>query len=399
MSRVDEVYHYSRSIDREISKLKTGVLGEENSRVILEFYGQLVAEGVSAARRLKYLITLRTISTLIGKPFSKATKDDVVRFVGTIEQRSYSEWTKRDYKVLLKRFYKWFRKCEDEYPPEVKWIRSKDNFPSRLSKKDLLTVEEIEAIVKAASTLRDKALIWLYFESMRRLGEIMNLNIGDVEFDELGARLRVDGKMGQDDGRVVFSAPMLANWLEIHPLRDDPRAPLWIAMDSKKRNVRRLTYGAARQMFQDCAKRAGIKRRVWLYLVRHSRITPASKILPHALLCRTAGWKQGSKMPQVYIHLGGEDLDDAHRLLNGIKEEVRPDNGKVEPVECKRCSSLNVPGSKFCTRCGCPVSLEAAIQVDDARKKADMLMNELVKNPELLEQMLHVIEQTKQANH
>jgi hypothetical protein len=101
MSRADEVYHYSRSLDRELSKLKTGVLGEENSRIILEFYSQLVAEGVSAARRLKYLITLRAISTLIGKPFSEVTKEDVVRFVGTIEQRSYSEWTKRDFRVCM----------------------------------------------------------------------------------------------------------------------------------------------------------------------------------------------------------------------------------------------------------------------------------------------------------
>lgn len=395
MSRADEVYHYSKSLERELSKLKSGLLGDENSRVILEFHGQLVAEGIGLARRVKYLQTLRYISTLLKKPFSEVTKEDVIGFIGTIEQRDYSEWTKRDYKVLLKRFYKWFRKCDEGYPPEVKWIKVKDNFPNTLMKKDLLTVEEIESIVKAASTLRDKALIWLYFESMRRLGEILNLNVGDVEFDELGARLRVDGKMGQDDGRVVFSASMLANWLEIHPLRDDPRAPLWIAMDSRKRNIRRLTYPAARAMFRDCAQKAGIKRRVWLYLIRHSRITPASKVLPHALLCRTAGWKQGSKMPQVYIHLAGEDLDDAHRLLNGIKKEARQESEKIIPIACKRCSSQNVPGAKFCTRCGCPMSLEAAIQVDDTRKKADMLMNELVKNPEVLNHLIEAIDKLK----
>ena len=395
MSRAEEVYHYSKSLERELSKLRTGILGEVNSRVILEFHSQLVAEGMSIARRLKYLVTLRTIATLLGKPFSEVTKEDIIGFVGTIEQRDYSDWTKRDYKVLLKRFYKWFRRCEEGYPPEVKWIKVKDSFPNRLRKKDLLTVEEIEAIVKAASTLRDKALIWLYFESMRRLGEILNLNIGDVEFDELGARLRVDGKMGPDDGRVVFSAPMLANWLEIHPLKDDPDAPLWIALDSRKRHVRRFTYSAARAMFKECAKKAGIRKRVWLYLVRHSRITPASKVLPHALLCATAGWKQGSRMPQVYIHLAGEDLDDAHRILNGIKAEARPDSGNAVPVECRRCSTQNVPGSRFCARCGYPLSMEAAIQVDDARKKADMLMSELVKRPEILEQMLHAVEAIK----
>lgn len=391
MSRADEVYNYSKTLERELSKLKAGLLGEENSRVVLEFHSQLVAEGISIARRIKYLQTIRSISSLLKKQFSEVTKEDIVEFVGTIEQRNYSEWTKRDYKLLLKRFYKWFRKWDEGYPPEVKWIKIRGNFPNKLRKEDLLTVEEVESIVKAASNLRDKAFLWLYFESMRRLGEILNLNIGDVEFDDLGARLRVDGKMGPDDGRVVFSAPILSNWLEIHPLRDDPHAPLWIAMDSKKRNIRRLTYPAARNMFKDCAERAGIKKRVWLYLIRHSRITPASKVLPHALLCRTAGWKQGSRMPQVYIHLSGEDLDDAHRILNGITEETRQCSEKIMAVGCKRCFSKNVPGSKFCARCGSPLSLEAAIQVDDARKKADMLMTELVKRPEIMDHLLEAI--------
>lgn len=350
---------------------------------------------MSPGRRLKYLVTLRTTATLLGKPFPDVTKEDIVGFVSMIEQRDYSEWTKRDYKLLLKRFFKWFRRCEEGYPPEVKWIKTKENIPSRIRKKDLLTVEEIEAIVKAASTLRDKALIWVYFESMRRLGEIMNMNIGDVEFDELGARLRVDGKMGPDDGRIVFSASMLANWLEIHPMKGNANAPLWIALDSRKRNVRRFTYGAARAMFKECVQKAGIKKRVWLYLVRHSRITPASKMLPHALLCATAGWKQGSRMPQVYIHLAGEDLDDAHRMLNGMKSEKRPDDAGVMPAGCMRCNTQNVPGSKFCAKCGYPLSIETAMRVDDARRKADVLMNELVKRPEILEQMLRAVEAIK----
>ena len=42
-----------------------------------------------------------------------------------IKGRDYSEWTKRDYKIVIKRFLKWIRKSED-YPDEVKWIRASE---------------------------------------------------------------------------------------------------------------------------------------------------------------------------------------------------------------------------------------------------------------------------------
>jgi len=300
--------------------------------------------------------------------------------------------TKRDYKMILKRFYKWFRNCEDEFPPEVRWIKLRNNIQNGLQKKDLLTVKEIESLANCARHPRDKAFIWVYFESMRRLGEILTLNIGDVEFDELGARLRVDGKAGRDYGRIIFSVPVLSAWLNIHPLRDYPNAPLWVTLNG---GYKRLSYPAARTMLKECAERAGIKKRVWLYLIRHSRITPASKILPHALLCSTAGWKQGSKMPSVYIHLAGEDIDEAHCMLSGIGEIKKKEDERIVPIKCQRCNTDNTPGSKFCNICGSPLSMKVALELDEVRKKADRLMSELLKRPEILEVLLNALEDLK----
>ncbi|MGI0022074.1 MAG: hypothetical protein ACRD9Q_04345 [Nitrososphaeraceae archaeon] len=54
---------------------------------------------------------------------SKATKGDIQRVLGVIEKSNYAEWTKHEFKVTLKRFYKWLRGSED-YPPEVRWIKT-----------------------------------------------------------------------------------------------------------------------------------------------------------------------------------------------------------------------------------------------------------------------------------
>lgn len=390
MSRADEVYNYSRYLERELAKLRSNSLGKENSKIVLRFYKQLTAEGIGIARRIKYLATLRRIASLLNKPFSKVTKDDIVDFVAKIEQRDYSEWTKHDYKMILKRFFRWLRGCEDEYPLEVRWIKLRSNIPNKLEKKDLLTVDEIEAIANSARNVRDKAFIWVYFESMRRLGEILTLNIGDVEFDELGARLRVNGKMGRDYGRIIVSTPLLSTWLNLHPLRDDPHAPLWVTLRSKK-NHKQLSYRAVVSVLKDCVKRAGIKKRVWLYLIRHSRITPASKILPHALLCSTAGWKQGSRMPSVYIHLAGEDIDEAQCILSGTTK-VEKEDERLKPILCQRCHFNNPPGSKFCNNCGAPSDLKTATQLDQTRARLDRLLNKLTEDPQKLDKLLTLIE-------
>lgn len=371
-------------------KLRSNSLGEENSQIVLRFYKQITAEGIGIARRIKYLATLRRISSLLDKPFSRITKDDIIDFVAKIEQKDYSEWTKHDYKMILKRFFKWFRGCEEEYPEEVRWIKVHNNIPNTLKKTDLLTVGDIEIIANSASNLRDKAFIWVYFESMRRLGEILALNIGDIEFDELGARLLVNGKMGRDHGRVITSAPLLSAWLNMHPLRKDPNAPLWVTLGSRE-NHRQLSYGTARSILKDCAKRAGIKKRVWLYLIRHSRITPASKILPHSLLCATAGWKQNSRMPSVYIHLAGEDIDEAHCILSGTVK-VEKEDEQLQSVVCQRCKSKNLPGSTFCNRCGMPLSMVTAMKLDHARAKLDRLFDKLTEDPQKLDRLLNLME-------
>jgi len=390
VSGADVVYNYPRTLERELEKLRSNSAGKENSETILQFHRLLVAEGLGLARRIKYLWTLRRIAMLLNKPFREATKDDMIDFVAKIEQQQYSECTKRDYKVMLKRFYKWFRGCEDEYPPEVRWIKAGHSISNTLQKKDLLTIDDVERIANSARDIRDKAFIWVYFESMRRLGEILTLRVGDVEFDQLGARLVVNGKIGRDYGRVITSVPLLSAWLNMHPSRNDPNAPLWVTLCSKNR-IRQLSYGAARSILKDCVERAGIKKRVWLYLIRHSRITPASKILPHALLCATAGWKQGSRMPSVYIHLAGEDVDEAQCILSGTAK-VEKEDERLKPLVCTRCLSNNPPGSKFCSKCGAPSDLKTAIQLDHARAKLDTLLNKLTEDPQKLEKFLTLLE-------
>ena len=128
---------------------------------------------------------------ILNKSFEEANKEDIFNLVQRIEQSRYSDWTKHDYKAMLRIFYKWLR--QTEVPEEVRWIR-----PGRRRKKilpeELITEEEVKRLVESASSLRDKALILVLYESGCRPGKILTLKIKHVQFDEYRAVLIVNGK-------------------------------------------------------------------------------------------------------------------------------------------------------------------------------------------------------------
>lgn len=392
MSRANEIYHLENAIGRELRRIQAS--NDVNKDTLLLFYNYSVAEGLSLARIEKRLVTVRMLSALLGSRFEEATKDDIVKLVARIEQRNVSQWYKLDCKKILKLFYKWLRKS-DEYPPEVKWIKCGNVVRSRLLKKDLLTPQEANAIVENAIDIQDKALFSVLFDSGRRLGEILGLKIGDVDFDSIGARLRVDGKVGSDIARICGSQPRLSLWMDNHPDRGNPDSPLWVTARGGK--VKQLAYETVRYRLKRAVARAGIKKRVWLYLLRHSRITPASTKLTYSEMCHVFGWKQGSDMPQFYVHLSGDDRDEAFLKMNGM-ESVNNGNSESSayaPIVCPRCKRNNSPDAKYCNGCGLAFDLKFATEVDqrkeEIKEKIDTLSTELAKSPEVVDLLLRAV--------
>ncbi len=384
MSRSNEIYNYERSIRREIENLKS----DTNADTIIRYHQRRIAEGLSLARQYKCINTLKLLSKILCKRFEDATKEDIVGLVAEIEQKPFAVWTKGDYRKILKKFYQWLCSWDEGYPPIVKWIKVSNSPSNGLKKSDLLTPEEVKKLVEAALTLRDKALILVLAESGRRIGEILTLRIEDVEFDNLGARLLVDGKTGRDYVRIIASAPMLATWLDYHPLRNDPKAPVWIG--SNHGILKQITYVSARLMLKHCIARAGLKKRVWFHLFRHTRGTQAAKLLTTPQLCAVMGWKQASRMPSVYIHLAGEDIDEAQAIMNGVGV-VKEKESKLEPLICSRCNHTNSAAAKFCNKCGLVLDMKTVIELDTAKDKIDVLIDKLAKEPTKLEKILQLL--------
>jgi len=103
-------------------------------------------------------------------------------------------------------------------------------------------------------------------------------------------------------------------------------------------------------------------------MFRHSQASVLADDLTEAQMNEYLGWKQGSKMPAIYVHLSGRNVDQKILELNGMKKREKTEEA-VAVRGCSRCGHINPPTGKFCMKCALPLDLKAALEIDDERLK------------------------------
>lgn len=388
----DKVHHPSKRLQNALKNLKEANISNRNKEIIKEFVSSCIAEGIGKLRVVKYIFTLKQIASSLDKDFDKVTKEDLIKFVRDIELNDdYSDWTKRDFKVTLKKFYKWLKGNGEEYPPEVKWIKSGKKLNNNKLPEELITQEEVKAMVDAATSLRDRAIVLTLYESGARAGELLNMKIKDVVFDKYGALVMLNGKTGMRRIRLIASVPSLSEWLSIHPFKDDKEAWLWLGASTLNKNER-LSYAGLNKLLNELAKRANVNKPVNPHNFRHSRATELAKHLTEAQLCQIMGWVQGSKQAATYVHLSQRDTDKAILSMYGLLEKEEKEEGKLIAIKCPRCEYKNYPGSKFCSRCGMALDVKAAMEAEDRDKQIGASLIEALKDPEVANEIIKTLE-------
>ena len=380
------VHNYDKRLEGHI---KT-ILGLKNGKLALSFLNHLKALGLSKARITKYANYLTTLLRIIDFDLKKATKKDVERVAGWINSQNYAEWTKRDKKLTLKKLIQYAKHgcCDKDtpYPPEVSWIKlgsiRDDN--TRITPENLLTIEDVKAMLRAAKHPMHKALISLAYETSARPEELLTMEIKNINFENECCMVTMKGKTGLKTIPVVTSYKYLLEWINQHPARRNPEAPLWIMIGKGSSQLKPLSYDAYRMLLKRIAKKAGINKPVWPYLLRHSNLTNLAKKLPEATLSLYAGWIQGSKMPRRYIHFSARDLKNEILKLHGIKtsEEEKEETYKLKV--CPKCGTKNEPDKVRCSFCGLILDQKLAISIFEEEKRRQ---EEILKRVERLEQI------------
>lgn len=379
---------YDFDYELENVKNRIGCLEEEeNEELILKFIKQLFAEGLSKPRIVKYANHLKVLAEKFGKSFLEVDKEDITTFLSNLEQSDYSTYTKKDYKVVLKRFFRFLEKGELVKDVKTTIKENRKKLPG-----DILTKAEVLKMIEAADHPRNKVIIAILYEGGLRIGELASLMIKNVVFDEYGAMLRVRGKTGERVVRVVSSASLIATWLEMHPRRKDKEAPLWVNLSSnyKKEGI---TYQGIRQNLKRIAEKAGVKKNITPHIFRHSRATHLAKSLTEAEMNVYFGWVQGSDMPATYVHLSGRDVDDKILQLHNLKPKDKDREDPFRAKICPRCQYTCSPTDTYCGRCAMILDEGERVKLEMKSKQFERDFTDLaVEDPRLLEEMKKFLE-------
>jgi len=235
---------------------------------------------------------------------------------------------------------------DGEEPSIVKWINTSLKDKNRKLPEEMVTEDEVKLMIEVAANKRDKAIIALLWDIGARVGEIGNLLIKHLKFDDLSAVVSLDGKTGPRRVRAVWSVDYLKDWLEDHPGQNDPEAPLWFNFAKKGKVLEPMRYDAIRMRLNKISEKAGISKKIHPHLFRHSRCTHMANYLTEAQMNAYFGWVQGSDMPSIYVHLSGRDVDDAVLKANGIVGKGTPTVSTQKEIESTKLDLVSIIESK-----------------------------------------------------
>ena len=361
------------TIEYEKKLLSKEPIPEDVKKAITDFVdGDLILENIGERRRLNYYQRLRVVARWIPNNFLNPSKDDLKKVMIKLNG-GYSEWTRDTYIKMLKKFY---RKTLPKRKFEALFEGIKIKQPrQKIQQSDLITIEEYRAMVDACNNARDRAIISTLYDSGCRIGELLLMKISNLRFDNYGGLLVVpfQGKTGTRQVRIIGdSVPYLRAWLDNHPSRNDLNAPLFCNISEGIRG-RAMTYDDVRKALKSALKRAGIKKRIYPHLFRHTRASILASRVAEAPLESQMGWVPGTKQMATYVHLSGKQTDAA--ILKAYGVEVQ-DNGIAEPkpVKCPRCGETNPSDGNYCRKCWLPLNIEEALKQSQRLEKIESAM-------------------------
>ena len=390
-------------------------ISENNKKLITKFIQQLSAEGIKKTRQVKYIYYLMRLSRTLNKNFDKATKEDIIKLVNDLEngyslwikrkEKPLSEWAKHDFRVTLKRFYKWLREQEGEeygrgeYPKEVKWFTVSMKRERKILPRQMLGESDLEKLLEKTTNSRDRCFCYLLYESGCRIGELLDLRLKDVERDQFGARITVRGKTGERIVRIIDAVPAINIWLKEHPTSDDDESYVFCGINGVQRG-KPLDDSYFRILLHKLGKEAKIKKPVNPHHFRHSAATRYANKLTEAQLCEYLGWVQGSQEARTYVHLSGRDLDDAILTMHGKKKAITEEI-KIEPKICPQCKTVNDHLANLCQVCGLGLDKKSIIEYDEQKERSAEFgsnIRKLLKNRDFLVKLLNIIDEERAGN-
>ena len=184
-------------------------------------------EGCSERTLTYYKVTIEHLLKHIETPIRKITTEEMRTYLVEYQKiNNCSKVTVDNIRRNISSFFSWLE--EEDYILKSP-MRRIHKIKTKTVVKETISDEAIEKIRDHCSEIRDLAMIDLLYSTGIRVGELVNLNISDVDLEQ--RECIVYGK-GDKERRVYFDAKAKIHLQNYFASRDDSNPALFVTLDA-----------------------------------------------------------------------------------------------------------------------------------------------------------------------
>ena len=276
-----------------------------NQEYLRLFLAAKTIEGCSKRTIQYYRVTIEKMLTVMNQPIRKISTDDMRSYLS-----QYQEWngcskvTVDNVRRNISSFFSWLE--EENYILKSP-MRRIHKIKTNQQVKEIITDEDIERLRDSCSCKRDLAMIDLLYSTGIRVGELVNLNISDVDFE---ARECVVFGKGGKERKVYFDAKSKLHLQAYLSSRVDDNEALFVTLDAP----------------HDRLKISGVEIRMRSL----GRINNMTRIHPHKFrrTMATRAIDKGMPIEQVQKILGHSQIDTTMQYAMVNQSNVKTSHRK-----------------------------------------------------------------------
>lgn len=236
----------------EVSKIECLEEKENDNNLIEKFISAKRIEGCSEKSLKYYRATIEALVSAVGKNVKSILTEDLRTYLTEYQNKHQSSRVTIDnIRRILSSFYSWL---EDEDHIIKSPVRRIHKVKTAKNVKDTFSDEDLEKMRDGCDELRDLAMIDLLSSTGMRVGEMVLLNISDINFSE--RECVVLGK-GSKERIVYFDAKAKIHLQQYLESRTDDNPALFVSLRAP---YERIKIGGIENRFREMGKRLNIPK-------------------------------------------------------------------------------------------------------------------------------------------
>lgn len=240
----------------------------KKQEIIEQFNKQLIIENYSNQTVKNYLSALKLFLEWIENTKNKKVTDNEIKnyLFYCKTERKYSFSSMKQVITTIGYLYK-----KVFHKPVSEALNIELRKPSILP--TVLSVKDISKILEVTKNLKHKTILILIYSAGLRLGELINLRIGDIDSESM--KIHIRQSKGKKDRYVMLSEKVikiLREYYKIYkPAKEKAGRPKEFIIEGLKGG--KYSPQSVQSVFKTALKKAGIKKKATIHSLRHSFAT------------------------------------------------------------------------------------------------------------------------------